>query len=132
MEGYNKKQRMDHSSARNGDDDVKPENSPISFSLKDLPITGTDVALPMVIKLQINNFSVLRVSVNEGSAANILYCTANILLVQGYPLRHEVLGEMHTIACYRHQHLRIQNIVCGLRMGGTFHQGSSSELHNMA
>ncbi|GAU17351.1 hypothetical protein TSUD_232270 [Trifolium subterraneum] len=76
MEGYNKKQRMDHSSARNGDDDVKPENSPISFSLKDLPITGTDVALPMVIKLQINNFSVLRVSVNEGSAANILYWSA--------------------------------------------------------
>ncbi|XP_045809794.1 uncharacterized protein LOC123904143 [Trifolium pratense] len=76
MKRYNKKgRRMDHSSANN-DDDVKPENYPISFSLKDLPITGPNAPLPMVIKLQINNLSVLRVVVNEGSAANILYWSA--------------------------------------------------------
>jgi len=34
---------------------------------------GIEVTLPMVIKLQINNSTVLRVSVNEGSSANILY-----------------------------------------------------------
>jgi hypothetical protein len=78
MKQYNNKRgRMDHRYAGNDDvKDIQPENNPISFSVKDFPITGPNVPLPMVIKLQINNFTVLRVSVNEGSSANILYWSA--------------------------------------------------------
>ncbi|KAK2372657.1 hypothetical protein P8452_45927 [Trifolium repens] len=48
---------------------IKPENMPIKkYTSKE--------ALPMVIKLQINNFSVLRVSVNPCSQADILYWSA--------------------------------------------------------
>ncbi|XP_058772800.1 uncharacterized protein LOC131646871 [Vicia villosa] len=49
---------------------------PISFSNSDRTFTGTSVALPMVIKVQINNNTVLRVSVNETSQANVLYMSA--------------------------------------------------------
>jgi hypothetical protein len=48
---------------------IKPENMPIKKYT-------SEEALPMVIKLQINNFSVLRVSVNPCSQADILYWSA--------------------------------------------------------
>ncbi|CAL5187889.1 unnamed protein product [Lathyrus oleraceus] len=70
MEGY-KPSKNDGSS-----DITKPEKMPISFSDRDRTFTGTDVALPMVIKLQIANKIVLRVSVNESSESNILYMSA--------------------------------------------------------
>jgi hypothetical protein len=62
MEGCSKKPRTSKS---DDDSDIKPENLPIKIP--------NGPFLPMVIKLQINNFSVLRVSVSTGSATNILY-----------------------------------------------------------
>ncbi|CAK8539726.1 unnamed protein product [Lathyrus sativus] len=63
MKGY-KPSKNDGSS-----NTTKPEKMPISFS-------DSDLALPMVIKLQITNNTVSRVSVNPGSQANILYMSA--------------------------------------------------------
>ncbi|RHN54028.1 hypothetical protein MtrunA17_Chr5g0402231 [Medicago truncatula] len=79
MEKSKKKRRKDHSSTRNDDDGsdiIEPENMPISFSTKDYAFKGTSALLPMVIKHQINNFSVPRVFINTGSEANILYMSA--------------------------------------------------------
>ncbi|XP_058777981.1 uncharacterized protein LOC131652199 [Vicia villosa] len=46
------------------------------YSGKLYKLTGPDVDLPMVIKLQINTNTVLRVSINPGSQADILYWPA--------------------------------------------------------
>ncbi|MCI17212.1 hypothetical protein A2U01_0038359, partial [Trifolium medium] len=71
MEGCSKKPRTSNS---DDDSDIKPENMPIKVSNKNYKFRKTNgPILPMVIKLQINNFSVLRVLVSTGSAANILY-----------------------------------------------------------